>query len=97
MTDRHADAKKDLFTIGHEKALDLLYDCAAPPGFLASPTPKDNYRRVWPMITGFYAADLAGRGQPDRARDLLKEIHRANRLEMAGAPGDFLNMSTAGT
>lgn len=34
----------------------------------------------WAMITGFYVADLAGRGQMEKARQYMKGIHQANRL-----------------
>lgn len=32
---------------GYEKALALLEECATPDGFVASPSNRDNYRRVW--------------------------------------------------
>jgi glycogen debranching enzyme len=44
---------------------------------------------LWPMITGFYVADLAQRGKQARARDFLNGIHRANALEMDGEPWSF--------
>jgi hypothetical protein len=44
---------------------------------------------LWPMITGFYVADLAMRGRTDRAREFLAGIHRANALEMNGAAWSF--------
>ncbi len=44
---------------------------------------------LWPMITGFYVADLARRGQEERARFHLEAIHRANSLEMNGAGWSF--------
>lgn len=31
----------------YQKAIELLYKCASADGFLASPTEKTNYRRVW--------------------------------------------------
>ncbi|NIP71851.1 MAG: glycogen debranching protein [Gammaproteobacteria bacterium] len=44
---------------------------------------------LWPMITGFLVADLARRGEVQRARTHLQAIHRANRLEMDGEPWGF--------
>lgn len=41
-------AKDDkLFTDGYRRACDLLLECSRPEGFLASPTDKTNYRRIW--------------------------------------------------
>ena len=37
---------------------------------------------LWAMITGFYVADLAKRGQTEQARQYLSAIHRANQLPM---------------
>jgi hypothetical protein len=36
---------------------------------------------LWPMVTGFYVADLARRGRDDRARRFLEGIDWANSLE----------------
>lgn len=44
---------------------------------------------LWPMVTGFYVADLARRGSMDLARTYLEGIHRANALEMDGEPWGF--------
>jgi hypothetical protein len=44
---------------------------------------------LWPMITGFYVADLARRGCVDEARTFLDGIHRANALPMDGEPWSF--------
>lgn len=32
---------------GYRRALKLLYACSTPDGFLATPTERDNYRRIW--------------------------------------------------
>jgi len=32
---------------GYDKALALLHDCATADGFVASPSERDNYQRVW--------------------------------------------------
>lgn len=42
-----ADNEKTLMEIGFEKAVELLYLCRSQSGFMASPTQKDNYRRIW--------------------------------------------------
>jgi len=44
---------------------------------------------LWPMITGFYVADLAKRGKPRQARRFLRGIHQANAAEMQGEPWSF--------
>ncbi len=41
---------------------------------------------LWPMITGFYVADLAKRGQQQRARQYLHSIHQANALPQGELP-----------
>lgn len=37
---------------------------------------------LWPMLTGFYIADLAARGQDEKAARYLDAVHRANALAM---------------
>jgi hypothetical protein len=44
---------------------------------------------LWPMITGFYVADLARRKKMDAARHYLDGIHRANASEMASGAWRF--------
>lgn len=44
---------------------------------------------LWPMITGFYAADLAQRGKRELAERYLEGIHQANQLEMDGQAWGF--------
>jgi len=44
---------------------------------------------LWPMVTGFYVADLAARGQHALAQRYLAGIHRANALPMDGEPWSF--------
>jgi len=44
---------------------------------------------LWPFITGFYVADLAARGEWERAAQFLDAIHRANALPMAGTSWSF--------
>ena len=44
---------------------------------------------LWPMVTGFYIADLAARGRREAAQRFLAGIHRANALEMDGKPWSF--------
>ncbi|MEX2577635.1 MAG: glycoside hydrolase 100 family protein [Verrucomicrobiales bacterium] len=43
----------------------------------------------WPMVTGFYAADLARRGKTELATKHLDGIHRANRMPMNGSEWSF--------
>jgi glycogen debranching enzyme len=44
---------------------------------------------LWPLVTGFYAADLARRGTTELARKYLDGIHRANAQETDGQPWSF--------
>jgi hypothetical protein len=44
---------------------------------------------LWPLITGFYAADLAQRGRRKRALRFVEAVHRANSLEMGGDAWSF--------
>ncbi|MFP4477789.1 MAG: amylo-alpha-1,6-glucosidase [Desulfatibacillaceae bacterium] len=44
---------------------------------------------LWPMITGFYVADLARRGQTEKARGFLHGVNTANRMEMEGEKWSF--------
>jgi glycogen debranching enzyme len=44
---------------------------------------------LWPMVTGFYCADLARRGKRDLANRFLNGIHTANAMEMGGKPWAF--------
>lgn len=43
----------------------------------------------WPMVTGFYVADLAQRGCRQEAEAFLQAIHRANALSMEGQAWSF--------
>jgi len=44
---------------------------------------------LWPMITGFYVADLARRGRKQDAERYLDAIDRACVAEMQGKPWGF--------
>lgn len=44
---------------------------------------------LWPMVTGFYAADLAQRGQHEAAGRYLEAVHRANAQAVDGEPWSF--------
>jgi hypothetical protein len=44
---------------------------------------------LWPMITGFYVADLARRKRIKDAQKYLAAIHRANAMEMKGEKWAF--------
>jgi len=44
---------------------------------------------LWPMITGFYVADLVRRGKVGKAKSFLDDIHRANAMPMDGRPWSF--------
>jgi glycogen debranching enzyme len=44
---------------------------------------------LWPMISGFYVADLARRSKNDAARSYLKGVHTANATEMNSRDWSF--------
>ena len=44
---------------------------------------------LWPMLTGFHAADLALRGHTEAARRYLHAVHIGNRLGMDGEEWSF--------
>jgi hypothetical protein len=44
---------------------------------------------LWPMITGFYVADLAYRQKTEQARQYLNALHYANSLTMANESWSF--------
>ena len=44
---------------------------------------------LWPMVTGFYVADLAARGKHELGQHYLAGIHRANSLPMDDKPWSF--------
>lgn len=44
---------------------------------------------LWPMISGFYAADLARRGREEEAAAYLDAVNRANRMPMDGEGWGF--------
>ncbi len=44
---------------------------------------------LWPMVTGFYVADLARRQRVEAAERCLQAVHRANALSMDGEPWSF--------
>jgi hypothetical protein len=44
---------------------------------------------LWPMVTGFYVADLAYRQKTRQARDYLQAVHRANAMAMDGEDWGF--------
>jgi hypothetical protein len=44
---------------------------------------------LWPMVTGFYVADLAGRGERKTAEQFCRGIDQANALVMDGEEWGF--------
>ncbi len=44
---------------------------------------------LWPMVTGFYVADLALRGETEKAERYLAGIHGANAMSMDDQPWAF--------
>lgn len=44
---------------------------------------------LWPMVTGFYVADLAQRQRHAEAERCLRAVHRANAMSMGGEPWAF--------
>lgn len=74
-----ADNQNDISRLGYSKAMELLHACATENGFLASPTKKANYRRIWSrdgVIIGL-AALMSGEAELiDAARLTLKTLAR---------------------
>lgn len=46
-TDDQDTELPDFSSEGYQQALDLLHKCSTESGFLATPTERDNYRRIW--------------------------------------------------
>jgi hypothetical protein len=44
---------------------------------------------LWPMVTGFYMADMARRGETEMAERYLAGIHFANAMSMDDQPWSF--------
>jgi len=44
---------------------------------------------LWPLIAGFYIADMAQHQETDRAKEFLSDLYRANRMSMDGQPWAF--------
>jgi hypothetical protein len=64
---------------GHARALDLLHACATPDGFLATPTRRDNYRRIWARdgsVMGLAALLCADATLIEATRSTLRTLAR---------------------
>jgi glycogen debranching enzyme len=44
---------------------------------------------LWPLISGFYIADMVQNGELEKAGRYLADLHRANRMDMNGQPWSF--------
>ena len=44
---------------------------------------------LWPLISGFYIADMVQNGEVEKARRYLADLHQANRMEMDNKPWGF--------
>jgi glycogen debranching enzyme len=44
---------------------------------------------LWPLISGFYIADMVQNGEPEKAEKYLADLHRANRMTMDNQPWGF--------
>jgi hypothetical protein len=47
LPDSMTQNSQSIHRTGYEKSVELLHACLEPDGFLATPTERDNYRRVW--------------------------------------------------
>ncbi len=84
---RDEGAHADLFGMGYTKAVELLEACASSDGFLATPTDKANYRRIWGRdgcITGLAALLSGDHGLVDCCRQTLLTLarHQGNHGEI---------------
>lgn len=69
--------EEQLMTVGFEKAVELLYQCGSKAGFMASPTQKDNYRRIWSrdgVIIGMAALLTGKQDLADTLKDTLRTL-----------------------
>jgi glycogen debranching enzyme len=41
------NTSRELARVGHQQAIDMMHRCLTDDGFLATPTQRDNYRRIW--------------------------------------------------
>jgi hypothetical protein len=67
----------NLMKVGFEKAVELLYQCGSKAGFMASPTPKDNYRRIWSrdgVIIGMAALLTGKQDLADTFKETLRTL-----------------------
>lgn len=44
---------------------------------------------LWPLISGFYIADMVQHGEREKAKKYLADLHRANRMDMDNQPWGF--------
>lgn len=44
---------------------------------------------LWPLISGFYIADMVENDEPEKAGKYLTDLHRANRMSMDKKPWSF--------
>ena len=44
---------------------------------------------LWPLISGFYIADMVQNGELEKAGRYLADLHRANRMDMNDQPWSF--------
>ncbi len=44
---------------------------------------------LWPLISGFYIADMVQNGELEKARLFQTDLHRANRMSMNNEPWSF--------
>lgn len=44
---------------------------------------------LWPMIGGFYIADMVRHGEYEKVKRYLADLHRANRMKMDNQPWSF--------
>ena len=63
--DAAAKTGSDLAREGHERALSIMRACASEHGFLASPTDRANYRRIWGRDGAILTLAALLSGEPD--------------------------------
>jgi glycogen debranching enzyme len=73
---------EDIFQEGYTQALKLLKECATKDGFLASPTDKENYRRIWGRDGTIIGLAALMTGEPE-----LIQTTRATLLTLARHQG----------
>ncbi len=82
-----ATSSDDIFSVGYEKAIDLMEACSTQHGFLASPTERANYRRIWGRDGCILGLAALLSGKPDLIETCRRTLDTLARNQ--GAHGEI--------